>query len=130
MGQEASTHVDESVLPQTLRDRSVDAVAKLITEERARKIVVMVSLALIEKQGAEEETASSLRPNNDRPVPALARLQVFQIFGHPTQVFTPISLASTSPSQRRYLIYHSSARTLFPSTLLPMSCILGNTGLP
>jgi len=55
MGQEASTHVDESVPPQTLHDRSVDAVAKLITEERARKIVVMVSLALIEKQGAEEE---------------------------------------------------------------------------
>ena len=43
MGQEASTLVDESVSPQTLRERSVDAVAELIKDGRAKNIVVMVS---------------------------------------------------------------------------------------
>ena len=45
MGQEASTPIDESIPPKTLRDRSVEAVAKLIREERVSKIVVLVSLS-------------------------------------------------------------------------------------
>ena len=42
MGQESSTLVDEDTRPQTLKDRSVESVAKLIKNGRARKIVVMV----------------------------------------------------------------------------------------
>ena len=42
MGQEASSPIDESVPPTTLRERSLDAVASLIQVGRARKIVVLV----------------------------------------------------------------------------------------
>lgn len=43
MGQESSSLVDEKVSPETLSERSLDAVASLIRNGRARKIVVMVS---------------------------------------------------------------------------------------
>ena len=42
MGQEASSPVDESVPPQTLGGRTVEAVAEYIKSGRARRIVVMV----------------------------------------------------------------------------------------
>ena len=42
MGQEASSLIDESTPPETLTDRSVDAVASYIRAGKARKIVVMV----------------------------------------------------------------------------------------
>ncbi|KAI9732788.1 MAG: Sir2 histone deacetylase Hst2 [Cirrosporium novae-zelandiae] len=41
MGQEESTPIDESVPPQTLEARTIEAVAKYIKEGRARKIVTM-----------------------------------------------------------------------------------------
>ncbi|KAL8738761.1 MAG: hypothetical protein Q9181_000516 [Wetmoreana brouardii] len=41
MGQESSTPVDESTPPQTLKTRSVEAVASCIKEGRAKKIVLM-----------------------------------------------------------------------------------------
>ena len=44
MGQEQSSPVDESTPPQTLKDRSVESVAKYIKDEHAKKIVVMVGL--------------------------------------------------------------------------------------
>lgn len=43
MGQESSTPVDESTPPETLKARSLEAVASYISEGRARKIVLMVS---------------------------------------------------------------------------------------
>ena len=43
MGQESSSLIDEQTPPQTLKARSVEAVAKLIKDGRAKKIVVMVS---------------------------------------------------------------------------------------
>ena len=42
MGQEQSSPIDESTPPQTLKARSVEAVAKYILSGRAEKIVVMV----------------------------------------------------------------------------------------
>lgn len=47
MGQEQSMPIDESIPPQTLKARSVDAVAKYILSGRAKKIVVMVGKASI-----------------------------------------------------------------------------------
>ncbi len=44
MGQESSTPIDETTPPQTLNDRSIEAVASYIKEGRAKKIVLMVSL--------------------------------------------------------------------------------------
>lgn len=44
MGQEASAPVDESVPPQTLKERSVEAIAQMIKDGRAKKVVVMVCL--------------------------------------------------------------------------------------
>ena len=50
MGQDQSLPVDESIRPQTLRARSVEAVAKYILSGRAKKIMVMVrSLPLVEE---------------------------------------------------------------------------------
>ena len=45
MGQEQSSPVDESIPPQTLKDRSVESVAQYIRDGRAKKIVVMVGLS-------------------------------------------------------------------------------------
>ncbi|KAL9091430.1 MAG: hypothetical protein Q9165_004816 [Trypethelium subeluteriae] len=42
MGQEASSPVDESVPPKTLRDRTVEGLAEYIKSGKARRIVVMV----------------------------------------------------------------------------------------
>ncbi|KAL8799607.1 MAG: hypothetical protein Q9182_005758 [Xanthomendoza sp. 2 TL-2023] len=46
MGQESSTLVDESTPPQTLNARTIDAVATYISEARAKKVVLMVSLIM------------------------------------------------------------------------------------
>lgn len=43
MGNEASTPIDDSVLPATLKSRSLESVAKYILEKDVRKIVVLVS---------------------------------------------------------------------------------------
>ena len=42
MGQDISSPIDESTPPETLTERSLDAVASLIRDGRARKVVVMV----------------------------------------------------------------------------------------
>ena len=47
MGQETSTLVDDDTPPDTLDARSIDAVAKLIRQRRAKKIVVLVSIVLL-----------------------------------------------------------------------------------
>ena len=53
MGQEASTPIDESVPPESLESRTLEAVAKYIKDGRAKQIVVMVcsspSLSLSEQ---------------------------------------------------------------------------------
>lgn len=43
MGNEASTPIDDSVSPTTLKSRTLESVAKYILEKDARKIVVLVS---------------------------------------------------------------------------------------
>ena len=44
MGQETSTLVDDETPPDTLDERSIDAIAKLIRQRRAKNIVVLVSV--------------------------------------------------------------------------------------
>jgi hypothetical protein len=47
MGQDQSApYIDGNIPPQTLESRSVEAVARLIKDGRARKIVVMVCSCL------------------------------------------------------------------------------------
>lgn len=43
MGNEASTPIDDSVSPTTLKSRTLESVAKYILEKDIRKIVVLVS---------------------------------------------------------------------------------------
>lgn len=69
MGNEASTPIDDSVSPTTLRSRTLESVAKYILEKDARKIVVLVS-----RHKLEERRHANLA----RPVQALARLPEFQ----------------------------------------------------
>lgn len=47
MGQESSILIDERTPPQTLSERSVKAVAKLIRQSKAKNIVVLVSHDLL-----------------------------------------------------------------------------------
>ncbi|KAL6714651.1 Sir2 histone deacetylase Hst2 [Lecanora helva] len=51
MGQEQSCPIDEATPPQTLSERSVEAVAKYIKEGRAKKIVVMVGAGISTSAG-------------------------------------------------------------------------------
>ena len=46
MGQESSALIDEETQPETLSERSIEAVAKLIQQHRAKKVVVLVSCDL------------------------------------------------------------------------------------
>ncbi|CAK7566345.1 MAG: Sir2 histone deacetylase Hst2 [Sporothrix epigloea] len=46
MGQEVSNQVDESTLPQTLENRSLEAVAKLILEGKARRIIALTGAGI------------------------------------------------------------------------------------
>ncbi|CAK7209268.1 Sir2 histone deacetylase Hst2 [Sporothrix bragantina] len=46
MGQEVSNQVDESTPPQTLEDRSLDSVAKLILEGKARRIIALTGAGI------------------------------------------------------------------------------------
>ncbi len=43
MGQEQSSLIDEATPPQTLKDRSIESVAKYVKDGKAKQIVVMVS---------------------------------------------------------------------------------------
>ncbi|KAF2088465.1 silent information regulator protein Sir2p [Saccharata proteae CBS 121410] len=51
MGQEESTIVDDSVKPETLESRTVDAVAKYIKDGRAKRIVVMTGAGISTSAG-------------------------------------------------------------------------------
>ncbi|EPE07513.1 sir2 family protein [Ophiostoma piceae UAMH 11346] len=46
MGQEVSTQIGDSVPPETLRERSLEAVAELITSGKARRIVVLTGAGI------------------------------------------------------------------------------------
>jgi hypothetical protein len=50
MGNEASTPIDDSVPPTTLKSRTLDSVAKYILEKDVRKIVVLVSEKTLKKE--------------------------------------------------------------------------------
>ena len=50
MGQESSSLVDESIPPQTLKDRTLGSIAEFIRDGHAKNIVVMVG-SLVSRQG-------------------------------------------------------------------------------
>ena len=76
MGQEVSSPIGDDVPPVTLKERSVDAIASLIQDGRASKIVVMVCLPGI--------LHSDCITNDTRPVRASVLLLVYQIFDRRT----------------------------------------------
>ena len=51
MGQESSSPVDESIPPQTLKDRTLGSVADFIRDGHAKNIVVMVGSLRSDKAG-------------------------------------------------------------------------------
>lgn len=52
MGQEASNQIDESVPPATLSERSIEAVARHISDGRARKIVALTAAGISTAAGS------------------------------------------------------------------------------
>jgi Asp/Glu/hydantoin racemase len=52
MGNESSTMVDDSVPPQTLSARTLEAVAELIKEDRVKRIVVMTGAGISTAAGS------------------------------------------------------------------------------
>ncbi|CAK7202934.1 Sir2 histone deacetylase Hst2 [Sporothrix eucalyptigena] len=51
MGQEVSNQIDESTPPQTLQDRSLEAVAQLILEGKARRIIALTGAGISTSAG-------------------------------------------------------------------------------
>ena len=58
MGQEVSNQVDDSVPPETLRERSLEAVAELITSGKARRIVVLTGAGISTAAGSKSVFSS------------------------------------------------------------------------
>lgn len=52
MGQEVSNQVDDSTPPQTLNDRSLEAVAQLILDGKARRIVALTGAGISTAAGS------------------------------------------------------------------------------
>ena len=52
MGQEVSNQISESTPPQTLENRSLDAVAKLILEGKARRIIALTGAGISTAAGS------------------------------------------------------------------------------
>lgn len=108
MGNEASTPIDDSVSPTTLKSRTLESVANYIREKDARKIVVLVSGHKVEEEGRDADLV--------RPVQALARLLEFQTSDHLKQVYIQILPIWTYRTQKQYLASPSFEKTQFLST--------------
>ena len=91
MGQESSSLVDESTPPETLAERSIEAVAKLIRQSRAKKIVVLVSIER-PKRAVVTQIHHRQAQGSQRPpaypisvVQVLACMRTLQNSNYPTQ---------------------------------------------
>lgn len=104
MGQEASTLVDESISPQTLRERSVGAVAELIKDGRAKSIVVMTGAGISTSAGIPD-----FRSPDTGLYSNLARLDL----PYPEAVFD-ISFFRQNP-----LPFYTLAHDLYPGKFRP-----------
>ena len=87
MGQESSSPVDESIPPQTLKDRTLGSVADFIRDRHAKNIVVMVGSLRSDKAGGFWADHSACF--DDRLELVLARLLESQIFDHQIRGYTP-----------------------------------------
>ncbi|KAI9662530.1 MAG: Sir2 histone deacetylase Hst2 [Bathelium mastoideum] len=104
MGQEASSPVDESVAPQTLSSRTIEAVADYIKSGRARKIVVMTGAGISTSAGIPD-----FRSPDTGLYANLARLQL----PYPEAVFD-ISFFRNNP-----LPFYTLAHELYPGRYRP-----------
>ncbi|KAL8674000.1 MAG: hypothetical protein Q9168_001585 [Polycauliona sp. 1 TL-2023] len=104
MGQESSTPVDESTLPQTLSARSVEAVASYIKEGRAKKIVLMT--------GAGISTAAGIPDFRSPDTGIYANLAKLNL-PYPEAVFD-ISYFRSNP-----LPFYTLAHELYPGQYRP-----------
>ncbi|KAL9595439.1 MAG: hypothetical protein Q9179_004980 [Wetmoreana sp. 5 TL-2023] len=104
MGQESSTPVDESTPPQTLKARSVEAVASYIKEGRAKKIVLMT--------GAGISTAAGIPDFRSPDTGLYANLAKLNL-PYPEAVFD-ISYFRSNP-----LPFYTLAHELYPGKYSP-----------
>lgn len=87
MGQESSSPIDESIPPQTLKDRTLGSVAQFIRDGHAKNIVVMVG-SLGSRQ-ADRSWADHTAYFCDRLELVSAHLLAFQTFDHQIPGYTP-----------------------------------------
>ena len=132
MGQEHSALIDDRTPSQTLKDRSVESVARYIKDGHAKKIVVMVSSKI---SNSLPSSASELRSNQrlyhlDSLGLASAHLPVFRIFDPQIPVFTQILRASICPIRRLSSTYPFSRTIHCPFTPSPTNSILANIDQP
>lgn len=104
MGQEQSSPIDDRTPPQTLKERSVDSVAKYIKEGRAKKIVVMTGAGISTSAGIPD-----FRSPDTGLYANLARLNL----PYPEAVFD-ISFFRNNP-----LPFYTLAHELYPGRYRP-----------
>lgn len=123
MGNQASTPIDESIPPETLESRTIEAVAKYVQEGRAKNIVVLVSCS----QFSIEALSDCLF---DSAGLALVHPLEFRISVPQTPVFMLNSANSTCHIRKRFLISLFFAIILYLSTSSHTNCILATISPP
>lgn len=138
MGQDASSPIDESVPPQTLEGRTIEAVAKYVKEGRAKNIVVMVSLLSFAFRPNLSYISFSIAISAQHlylhffasAVQALAPPPASRTFVRLIQVFTPILRNSICHMRKQYLIFLTFALTHYLFTPWRTNCIQPNISPP
>ncbi|KAI9824904.1 MAG: Sir2 histone deacetylase Hst2 [Thelocarpon impressellum] len=138
MGQEASSPVDPSVAPETLERRDLAAVAKLIKDKQARRIVVLAGAGLSTAAGIPDfrSPGTGLYANLERlrlPVPeAVFDIRFFR--RDPVPFYT--LAGELFPGKYRPTISHAFVRLLADKGLLLMmftqniDCLERQVGVP
>ncbi|KAI9720650.1 MAG: hypothetical protein M1812_002830 [Candelaria pacifica] len=138
MGQESSTLVDESTPPQTLKSRTVESVARLIKDGRAKKIVVMTGAGISTSAGIPDFRSpdTGLYANLERLNLPYAEA-VFDISYFRQNPYPFYMLAhELYPGKFRPTISHSFVRLLYDKGLLMklftqnIDCLEREAGVP
>ncbi|KAI9701792.1 MAG: Sir2 histone deacetylase Hst2 [Candelina mexicana] len=138
MGQESSTLVDESTPPQTLKSRTVESVARLIKDGRAKKIVVMTGAGISTSAGIPDfrspETGlyANLERLNLPYAEAVFNISYFRQNPYPFYMLAH----ELYPGKFRPTISHSFVRLLYDKGLLMklftqnIDCLEREAGVP